>query len=189
MSEPHRVTEEQIAAAQLRLRLDEKSGRRTAAVIRRIAGMRAGDVIGTAPVMSRLETALVRALGIATVDPKDWRKRITFFHSENDPLPQRTTETFMTVQDGQRAITIEIWQQNSDILSENPEHNILVGEVTFDDLPSLPAGAPIDVVFLVSEELELTVEALEPRSGARIHTVVPLGSAERASRVDVRFPQ
>jgi tetratricopeptide (TPR) repeat protein len=44
-SSPARVTEEQIAAAQLRIVLDEKLGRHTPDVVRRIAAMAGGDSV------------------------------------------------------------------------------------------------------------------------------------------------
>ncbi|WP_143268506.1 hypothetical protein [Amycolatopsis vastitatis] len=50
MTQPHRVTEEQVTAAQLRLILDEKQGRSTPEVVRSIANSLPGDeVAGTKP--------------------------------------------------------------------------------------------------------------------------------------------
>jgi molecular chaperone DnaK len=135
----------------------------------------------------RIRTVLPRSFGIkgvdgrdplALTDPINARQIIVHLLRANTPLPADTGPyTFHTVIENQRMVSIEVWEQAGALESENIEENRKVGEALLRDLPPrLPARAPLEVTFLMSELGVLSVHAVEPASGRDIRFELNIGS-------------
>ena len=91
-----------------------------------------------------------RAFGIKVVygadpvfqtDRDKARHYVAHLLSANTPLPADTEpETFYTIEDNQRQVRLEVWEQAGAVASEHLEHNTHIGEGVLSDLPRKPAG-------------------------------------------------
>src|SRR5262249_16599816 len=106
----------------------------------------------------------------------------------NPGLPTDTGPfTFHTSMDNQRFVGIEVWEQASQVASEDLTENRKVGEGMLSNLPPrLPAHTPIEVTFYMSETGLLTVEATEPRSGSDLRFDLKIGGLDQAGMEKAR---
>jgi molecular chaperone DnaK len=131
-----------------------------------------------------------RAFGIRVVDPDDplfrtdrarARRYITHLLTANTPLPADTEpETFYTVDDNQRQVLLEVWEQAGAVASEEQQHNTLIGKGVLLDLPPRPAGAPFKVVFHMTETGLLKVHGWEAESGSEVRFDIQIGGLGEA---------
>ncbi|MEV6239113.1 Hsp70 family protein [Lentzea sp. NPDC051838] len=113
---------------------------------------------------------LPKAFGVKLVDTDDddWQRKPTRYYVEhlvhaNDALPAAGELQAATLYDGQTSVEIELYEQSGVVagreMGENKHLNDGAG--TIDGLPSLPAGAPIEIKMLVDNEGMLEVVATE----------------------------
>ncbi len=82
----------------------------------------------------------------------------------NCPLPNRQTEVFVTMQDGQRAIDVEVFQGES----EDARNNIPIGQFMVDGLSrAASAGSPILFDLKLNLNGILEVEVTEKKTGLK----------------------
>jgi molecular chaperone DnaK len=138
----------------------------------------------------RVATVVPRAFGIKVVDLDDplfrtdrarARRYITHLLTANTPLPADTEpETFYTVDDNQRRVLLEVWEQAGAVASEEQQHNTLIGKGVLQDLPPRPAGAPFKVVFHMTETGLLEVHGWEAESGSEVRFDIQIGGLDEA---------
>jgi len=138
----------------------------------------------------RVATVVPRAFGLKVVDSKDplfetdpqrARHYIVHLLTANTPLPADTgPETFRTVRDNQREVSLEVWEQAGEVASEELEHNTHIGEGALSELPPRPAGAPFQVVFHMSETGLLKVHGQEADSGREVRFEIQIGGLDEA---------
>jgi molecular chaperone DnaK len=138
----------------------------------------------------RVATVVPRAFGLKVVDTKDpvfatdphrARHYIVHLLTANTPLPADTgPETFRTVKDGQREVSLEVWEQAGSVASEEVEHNTHIGEGVLSELPARPAGAPFQVVFHLTETGLLKVRGHDADSGREVRFEIQIGGLDEA---------
>ncbi|MGA2825278.1 MAG: Hsp70 family protein [Streptosporangiaceae bacterium] len=138
----------------------------------------------------RVATVVPRAFGLKVVDSKDpvfatdphrARHYIVHLLTANTPLPADTgPETFRTVKDDQREVSLEVWEQAGSVASEELEHNTHIGEGVLSELPPRPAGAPFQVVFHMTETGLLKVHGQEADSGREVRFDIQIGGLDEA---------
>ncbi|MGH3937861.1 MAG: Hsp70 family protein [Pseudonocardiaceae bacterium] len=153
-------------------------------------GMSVEQVEGIAA--KRVTTVVPRAFGVKAVDPQDplfqtkpfaARQMIMHLLRANTPLPADTGPyPFGTGVDNQRAIEIEVWEQQGSVESSELIHNTLIGKGMMTGLPARkPAGTPVEVTFFMSETGTLTVHAIEPDSGVELTFDLQIGGMNQAA--------
>ena len=138
----------------------------------------------------RVATVVPRAFGLKVVDIKDpvfatdphrARHYIVHLLTANTPLPADTgPETFRTVKDEQREVSLEVWEQAGSVASEEVEHNTHIGEGVLSELPARPAGAPFQVVFHMTETGLLKVHGHDADSGREVRFEIQIGGLGEA---------
>lgn len=125
---------------------------------------------------------LPKAFGVKLVDTtdRDWRSKPPQFYVEhlvhaNDTLPTDVRElAASTVEDGQREIQIELYEQSGVVagpdLAENKELNEGRGSIPCP--PGLPAGSPVDIRLQVDAEGLLILHATERSTGKELKVEV-----------------
>jgi molecular chaperone DnaK len=95
----------------------------------------------------------------------------------NTTVPARGKKVFATTHDGQTAVTVEIYQGDSPVLTGNRH----LGRFTFEGLPPAPAGqVRVELAFAVDADGIVTLDAREPTTGrATQHTLSPSGGLDR----------
>jgi molecular chaperone DnaK (HSP70) len=160
-------------------------------------GISAGLLHGMATQQTR--NVLPKSFGVKLVDTADpdWRQQPTRYYVEhlvhaNDTLPVTQELTASTVEDGQRAVKIELYEQSGVVegrdLAENKALNVGKDNDTIDGLPSLPAGSPVDITMSVDEEGLLTLSATERSTGKSLQVQIRVSvlsdeQVEEATRV------
>ena len=95
----------------------------------------------------------------------------------NQTVPCTATSRYSTFKDGQTAIKLSIYQGERELIQDCRK----LGEFTLSGLPPMPAQmAQVDVTFLVDANSQLTVSAVEQRSGHKATVTVqsPSGLSE-----------
>jgi molecular chaperone DnaK len=138
----------------------------------------------------RVATVVPRAFGLKVVDSKDplfatdphrARHYIVHLLTANTPLPADTgPETFRTVRDDQREVSLEVWEQAGSVASEELEHNTHIGEGVLSELPARPAGTPFQVIFHMTETGLLKVHGREADSGREVRFEIQIGGLDEA---------
>jgi molecular chaperone DnaK len=193
LQDPHLAVAKGAALFALirKIKPDGDAGPRAPAEIERVAdqlGIPAGLVEEIS--RKRVATVVPRAFGIKVVDLDDpvfrtdrasARRYITHLLTANTPLPADTQpETFYTVDDNQRRVLLEVWEQAGAVASEEPQHNTLIGKGVLQDLPPRPAGAPFKVVFHMTETGLLKVHGWEAESGSEVRFDIQIGGLGEA---------
>jgi molecular chaperone DnaK (HSP70) len=130
----------------------------------------------------RITTVLPKAFGIKlqdTSDP-DWRslpEKLYIHHlvMADETLPSGKRQlNASTVQDNQRAVSVEIYEQAGETPSRELSANKPVdkGAGLISGIPPLPRSSPIDIQMEVDSEGLLVVEAHEPASGQQLRIEV-----------------
>jgi molecular chaperone DnaK (HSP70) len=144
-----------------------------------------------AMVEMQVATVVPRAFGLKVVDgrdplartdPDNARHYIAHLLTANTPLPANTgPQTFRTIVDNQREVSLEVWEQAGSVASAELEHNTKIGEGVLSDLPPRPAGAPFQVVFHMTETGLLQVHGREAGSGREIRFEIQIGRLDEAA--------
>ena len=171
--------------------LPDSGGEQSAEAVQKVAdqlGMSAEEVAGIAA--KRVATVVPRAFGIKVVNGADpvfqtdrdkARHYVAHLLSANTPLPADTEpETFYTIEDNQRQVRLEVWEQAGAVASEHLEHNTHIGEGVLSDLPRKPAGAPFQVTFHMTETGLLQVHGWEADSGHEVRFEIQIGRLDAA---------
>lgn len=140
-------------------------------------------------VRKTVATVVPRAFGLKVVDTSDplfktdrprARRYIDHLLQANTPLPADTgLQTFRTIEDNQRQVSLEVWEQAGSIASEELEHNTRIGRGALRDLPSRPAGTPFEVEFHMTETGLLKVHGREA-SGSDVRFEIQIGGLDEA---------
>ncbi len=171
--------------------LPDSGGEQSAQAVQEVAdqlGMSAEEVAGIAA--KRVATVVPRAFGIKVVDGEDpvfqtdpdrARNYVAHLLSANTPLPADTEpETFYTIEDNQRQVRLEVWEQAGAVASEHLEHNTHIGKGVLSDLPRKRAGAPFEVTFHMTETGLLQVHGWEADSGQEVRFEIQIGGLDEA---------
>jgi molecular chaperone DnaK (HSP70) len=144
-----------------------------------------------AMVEMQVATVVPRAFGLKVVDgrdplartdPDNARHYIAHLLTANTPLPANTgPQTFRTIVDNQREVSLEVWEQAGSVASAELEHNTKIGEGVLSDLPPRPAGAPFQVVFHMTETGLLQVHGREAGSGREVRFEIQIGRLDEAA--------
>jgi molecular chaperone DnaK len=134
----------------------------------------------------RVATVVPRAFGLKVADSEDplsatdpdrARHSIAHLLMANTPLPADAgPHTFQTVVDNQREVVLEVWEQAGSVASPEVEHNTLIAQAVLGNLPPLPVGTPIEVVFHMTETGLLTVHGREVGSGREVRFETQVGA-------------
>jgi molecular chaperone DnaK len=102
------------------------------------------------------------ALGTKVLDG-DTRKYInSILVGRNAPLPAKGKDSFVTTEDNQRAVRIEILDGED----PDPEHCITIGQGAITNIPAgLPKGSPLDITVELTDESLIHVHAIETTHG------------------------
>jgi molecular chaperone DnaK (HSP70) len=145
----------------------------------------------------RVATVAPRGFGVKSLDARDpkaltdplhARQVIMHLLAADTPLPADTGAFhFQTTAPNQRMALIEVWEQATAEESEDLADNRKIGEGIFKRLPpGLPAQALIEITFFMSETGQLTVQAIEPESGARLQFDLQIGGLDKAAMDQAR---
>jgi molecular chaperone HscC len=117
------------------------------------------------------------SLGIIAADRIDGRllnDRFSPIIERNTPVPVSRVQTYVTLQDKQAVIHVDIRQGESPVGSEN----LHLGQLDM-DVPPMPAGeAGVEVRFTYDANGLLEVDARETRSGRAVNTLIRNTRAE-----------
>jgi len=137
----------------------------------------------------RVATVVPRAFGLKVVDGSDplfksdpdrARNYVEHLLTANTPLPADTgPQTFRTIKNGQRRVSLEVWEQAGSVASAELENNKHIGEGVLRDLPSRPAGTPFEVEFHMTESGLLRVHAWEA-GGSDVRFEIQIGGLDEA---------
>ncbi|MCE9548511.1 MAG: Hsp70 family protein [Planctomycetia bacterium] len=106
------------------------------------------------------------ALGVAVRNPRSNKRRNYVMIPRNSRLPLEVRQTFVTTQDAQQSVNVEVLQ------GEAPDPNACdqIGNCRIAGLPEgLPKGSPIEVVYAFDESGRIHVRA-EDKTGGRVAT-------------------
>ena len=144
----------------------------------------------------RVTTVVSRAFGVISLDGRDplaltdpirARKMIVHLLSANTPLPEDTGPfTFHTAIENQRMVAIEVWEQATEVESEELADNRKIGQGMLKIPARLPAQTPLEVTFYMSETGLLTVRATEPGSGMNLRFDLQIGDLDQAGMDQAR---
>jgi molecular chaperone DnaK len=144
----------------------------------------------------RVTTVVSRGFGVmgldgrdplALTDPIRARKMIVHLLSANTPLPEDTGPfTFHTMMDNQRVVAIEVWEQASEVESDEVADNRKIGQGILKIPARLPAQTPLEVTFYMSDTGLLTVRATEPGSGMNLRFDLQIGDLDQAGMDQAR---
>lgn len=140
---------------------------------------------------------LPKAFGVKLIDTTDpdWQSKPVRHYVEhlvhaNDPLPTEQKITTETVYEGQRAVSVELYEQSGVVAGQEMEENKFLndGAGTIDGLPPLPVGSPVHITMEVDNEGLLAVHAKEQSTGKDLTIKVRVGvltdeEVEEATRV------
>jgi molecular chaperone DnaK len=135
--------------------------------------------------LTKVTTVVPRAFGLRVVDTTDplftidrGRARTYIEHllTANTPLPADTPpQTFCTVDDNQRTVRLEVWEQAGAVASDKPDDNLHIGDGRLEELPDGPAGTPFQVVFSMTETGLLKVHAWEASTKREVRFEIQIG--------------
>ena len=128
-------------------------------------------------VEKNVTTVVPRAFGVKLLEPGDPDHdpvREEFFVEHllpaNTPLPAAPdTSQFYTAYQNQTSIQIEIWEQAGAKASRELADNAKIGDGVISGLPPLPRNSPVDVTFRMSDTGLLRVDAMELKTGKKLH--------------------
>jgi molecular chaperone DnaK (HSP70) len=137
---------------------------------------RTGIAASTLETLATKETqnVLPKAFGVKLVDTRaaDWRKKPYRYYIEhlvhaNDPLPTDVDQTVFTIEEGQRELEIELYEQSGVVAGPELDENkpINEGKGTIDGLPPLSVGSPVDIRMSIDNEGLLRLHAIERSTG------------------------
>ena len=95
----------------------------------------------------------------------------------NTTIPVSREESVFTLYDGQTTVSVNVFQGESRLVSEN----LALGKLSVDGLPPLPRGVEIILRFTYDLNGLLEVEAIVPKTGRRYATVIKQSGAQPTS--------
>ena len=145
--------------------------------------VRTGISAGTLSNLAAKQTSnvLPKAFGIKLLDTGEpgWESRREFYVEHlvraNDTLPTGPQQLHArTVDEGQREIEIELYEQSGAVAGRAMSENKLLNESnrSIKGLPPLPKGSPVQIVMTVDAEGLLQVNATEPSTGKALEIKV-----------------
>ncbi len=103
-------------------------------------------------------------LGVLAANPRTEREINHVMIPRNTPLPCEVTKTFVTRQDGQEHVSIQVIEGDA----PDPRACSLLGKCRVTNLPpELPKGSPVEVTYAFNEAGRVTVTAEEKAGGAK----------------------
>ncbi|WP_288818084.1 Hsp70 family protein [uncultured Corynebacterium sp.] len=147
----------------------------------------------------KVANVLPKSIGIRVVDHLN-NPYIDYLVNQNDmiPLSEPVVREYSTVADGQEEVDLTLYQQASDVPSEDVALNDIISgsESMLTGIPPLPKGQPIQVKFFVAADGMITVEGTHVPSGRSIESRVRIGvmneeeiSAARTTMMKVSVSQ
>lgn len=149
-----------------------------------------GEQIGVDPVRllgiaqrSTTRNRLPKAIGVEFLDTSvtGWESMATLPTHVVHQVPAQTELPYdaqalgrmtpaATIVDGQDVVKVAVWEQASPEPGESLESNrpLASGEITQLAQYRLPKGSPIELYFSISNDGEISLQALEPTSGKRL---------------------
>lgn len=128
-----------------------------------------------------VRTVLAHDLGVIALD-ESRRKRSFLMLAKHTPVPCEKTDTFATVEDGQRVALLQVTEGGLYLSGADCDPNDcgVLGEVSITEIPPCPAGSPIEVTYRFSEDKTLEVTGRHVASGksARAEIKHPGGLTE-----------
>ncbi|MBL8827962.1 MAG: Hsp70 family protein [Planctomycetaceae bacterium] len=113
-------------------------------------------------------------LGVLGVDPETRRPRRKIMIPRNTALPAQVTKPFKTARDKQDSIKVQVIEGGTD----SGSNATAIGTCVINDLPPLPAGTTIQVMFRYGQDGRLAVKASIPSIERDAHLEI-----ERASGI------
>lgn len=147
----------------------------------------------------KVANVLPKSIGIRVVDHLN-NPYIDYLVNQNDmiPLSEPVVREYATIADGQEEVDLTLYQQASDVPSEDVTLNDIISgsESMLTGIPPLPKGQPIQVKFFVAADGMITVEGTHVPSGRSIESHVRIGvmneeeiSAARTTMMKVSVSQ
>lgn len=147
----------------------------------------------------KVANVLPKSIGIRVVDHLN-NPYIDYLVNQNDmiPLSEPVVREYATIADGQEEVDLTLYQQASDVPSEDVALNDIISgsESMLTGIPPLPKGQPIQVKFFVAADGMITVEGTHVPSGRSIESHVRIGvmneeeiSAARTTMMKVSVSQ
>jgi molecular chaperone DnaK len=93
--------------------------------------------------------------------------------SKNSKIPCSRSENYCTVCENQTSIEIEVLQGED----KDPEYCVQLGKARLENLPSSPAGSPLEITFQYDENGILSVKGVFINSGQSISTKIEVQGA------------
>ncbi|MBO3747575.1 Hsp70 family protein [Streptosporangiaceae bacterium NEAU-GS5] len=123
-----------------------------------------------------IKTVASRAFGIITTDGRQTRRRyVAHLVHANDALPAAISEGFVTLDDNQDTVLIQVMEQAGSMESEELDDNNKIGEGELRIPPGKPAGFPIEVTFALDTSGLLHVTARENERGQQLDLDIQIG--------------
>lgn len=133
-----------------------------------------------------IRTVIPKAIGIGVRCEHDHgtacehsdKLMVDFFIHKNDSLPFVEKRTYGTDEEGQRAVSIRVFEQTGATESELIENNRLLsheGGAKITDLPPLPKGSPIEIELAINKQGEAHLAAKDLTSGKELKFTISLG--------------
>jgi molecular chaperone DnaK len=109
--------------------------------------------------------------------------RLTRLIERNSSIPTERKQTFSTAADGQTAVTISVFQGESEIAASSSNRKL--GEFNLEGIPAAPRGEPqIEVTFSLDANGILKVSAKDVGTGKQAHVEIKGSSGLSADEVE-----
>ncbi|MEV3857157.1 Hsp70 family protein [Streptomyces sp. NPDC050095] len=122
-----------------------------------------------------ITTVASRGYGIKLTHFDTREDYVTHLVHANDVLPASVTDTFHTLDAGQRRVLLEVMEQAGSVESDDVVHNTVVAQGTLKIPPNKPARWPIQCEFTLSASGLLSVVGTEHETGEQVEISVQIG--------------
>jgi molecular chaperone DnaK (HSP70) len=193
-----RVVHKEVEQARDEAETTEQAQRQAEDAVRTVAE-RTGIAAETLQTLADKHTSnvLPKAFGVKLVDTDDpgWRDRPTHYYVShlvhaNDRLPAASELVAQTIDDNQREVEIELFEQSGAEEGRELDQNkpLTDGAGTLGPFPPMPAGSPVDITMRISDEGLLDLSAVERSSGESLNIQVRVSvmsdeQVERATEI------
>ncbi len=168
--------------SQLQVLAGEGSAEAAVAEFARASGIDAAQLAALSS--KKVLNVIPKAIGFKVYDRETGEPFIDHVIAQNTtiPLAQKACRHYLTLEDYQQAVELTLYQQASDIASDNPDLNEVItgSEARLTGIPPLPQGQPIQIEVDVAGDGLITVQGTHLPSGKSMTSNVRIGVMSEA---------
>lgn len=108
----------------------------------------------------------------AIVDVEKKKSKISNIIYRNAELPISVSKNFQTIEDGQKRVSLEVYENMSDNSFIEIQEGVLLGRNSLEIKEELPAKSTLVVTFTLNEDGTLVADGMEPKGKTKVEIVV-----------------